>query len=149
MNPHDFDVAVYAKLTASTAITTPLGGTAIYRQKAPENTDPPFVIYGKQSGVPNYTLGGVAFEDQLYMVKTVTLSNSGGVAGTVADAIDDTLQDASLTIAGHTHMYLRRDSDIDYSETGPGGQVYQHRGALYRIKADPADRKSTRLNSSH
>ena len=136
------DLALYNKLTGSTALTAlTSGGTAspsVYQWLAPENQDPPYVIYNKQASTPQHTLSGVAFENLLYAVKGVTLGHSAAAAGTIASTIDTVLADQALTITGYTHMYLRRVSDIDYPETAAGGQRYQHRGALYRVFADPA-----------
>lgn len=135
-------VALYAKLSAASGLTSLLsGGTAdpsIYPGIAPENTDPPYVVYQPQSpSTPVHTMGGVALENALYTVKAVVASREMASAGTIADQIDSALNDQALTVSGHTHLLCRRVQDIDYPETAPGGQVLQHRGAVYRIVADP------------
>jgi len=140
MNPNAIDSALYTKLVGGTALTGLLGGTAIYQYLAPEGTDPPYVIYQRMSQVPINVLSGVAIEDAVYMVKAVT-AQSGTVAGVVnagsiVGAIDTLLQDQALTITGYTHIYLRRESSIDYVENDKGVR-YSHRGATYRIMADP------------
>lgn len=136
------DIAIFNKLTGSTALTAlTSGGTAspsVYQWRAPEGQDPPYIIYNKQASTPQHTLTGVAHENAIYQVKGVTLGPSAAAAGTIASTIDTVLVDQALTIAGYTHMYLRRVSDIDYPEAGPGGQRIHHRGALYRILADPS-----------
>ena len=136
MNPDAIDAALYTKLSGGTALTNLLGGTAIYQYLAPEGVDPPYVIYQRQSQVPINVLSGVAIEDAVYMVKGVTEGPSAVTAGSVASAIDTLLQDQSLTISGYTHLHLRRESSIDYVETDNGVR-YSHRGATYRIMADP------------
>ncbi len=136
MNPNALDAALYTKLAGGTALTNLLGGTAIYQYLAPEGTDPPYVIYGRQSQVPINVLSGVAMENAVYMVKGVTEGPSAVAAGSVAGAIDTLLQDQALTITGYTHLHLRRESSIDYVET-ENGIRYSHRGATYRILADP------------
>lgn len=135
------DVAIYNKLTGSTALTAlTAGGTAspsIYQWIAPEGQDPPYVVYNKQASTPQHTLSGVAYENAIYTVKGVTLGPSAAAAGTIASTIDTVLVNQALTISGHTHLYLRRVSDIDYPEAGPGGHRIHHRGAMYRVLADP------------
>ncbi len=136
MNPNAIDAALYTKLAGGTALTTLLGGTAVYQYLAPEKTDPPYVIYQRMSQVPINVLAGAAIESAAYMVKGVTEGPSAVLAGSVAGAIDTLLQDQTLTISGYTHLHLRRESSIDYVETDNGVR-YSHRGAIYRILADP------------
>jgi hypothetical protein len=121
-----------AKLAGDSGITTALGGTAIYESLAPQGTDPPYVIYNKQSGVPKYTLGGSAFENQLYMVKVVTEAPSMAGAGSIAERINGVLTDGALTMTGRTQLYLRRENDVEYVETD-SGKRFNHSGALYRV----------------
>jgi hypothetical protein len=140
MNPNAIDAALYTKLSGGTALTNLLGGTAVYQYLAPEGVDPPYVIYQRMSQVPINVLAGVAVENAVYMVKGVT-AQSGTVAGVVnagsiAGAIDTLLQDQALTISGYTHLHLRRESSIDYVETDNSVR-YSHRGATYRVLADP------------
>lgn len=138
------DTAIYQALTGNTTLTALLsGGTAspsVYRALAPENTDPPYVVFQAQSpSTPVWKLGGLAWENALYLCKTVTLSRSAAVAGTIADEIIGTLGGtATPTIGGHDIVDWRRVQDIDYAELGPAGQVYQHRGAIFRIQANPS-----------
>lgn len=134
------DTAVYTKLTGASALTSLLAGTAhVYKDLAPEGTDPPYVVFQTQSpSVPQHTFGGVAFENALYTVRGVTAGPSAAAAGTIAVQIDAALADQALTISGHTHLVCRRVQDVDYPELAAGGQRYVHRGATYRIVADPA-----------
>lgn len=134
------DRAIYTALAANPTLTGLLGGTAIYRAVAPENTDPPYVVFQTQSpSTPVWKIGGLAWENALYMCKAVTLSTSAAAAGTIAGEIIGTLGGtATPTIAGYSIVGWRRVQDIDYSEVGPAGQVYQHRGAIFRIQANPS-----------
>jgi hypothetical protein len=135
------DKAIYDALAGSTALTSLLaGGTAspsVYQWLAPEGQDPPYVVYNAQSVVPVHTLTQVAYENAVYQVRGVTLGPSAAAAGTIAEMIDDALADRAITVAGHALMYLRRMSNVDFPEVGPGGQRYHHRGALYRVMVDP------------
>ena len=137
------DAAIYAKLTAATALTSlTAGGTAspsIHRILAPEGSDLPYVVFNAQSpSVPVRTLSRVAYENALFQVKGVTLSHSAALAGTIAAEIDAALDGPPLTITGYGHTRCSREQDIDYAEVAAGGQVYQHRGALYRVWSEPS-----------
>lgn len=130
------DRAIYDTLAGNSALVSALGGTAIYQWLAPQNADPPYVVYNKQSGTPAHTFRGVAYEDALYTVRAVTAGPSAAQAGTIATLIDQALADKVLTIAGHTNIFLRRVSDVDYPEDASGVR-FSHRGAMYRVLADP------------
>jgi hypothetical protein len=123
---------IRAKLAGDTGLTTALGGTAIYEALAPQGTDPPYVIYNKQSGAPKYTLGGSAFENQTYMVKVVTEAASMASAGSIHERVNGALTDGALTLTGRTQLYLRRENDVEYVET-TDGKRFNHSGALYRV----------------
>src|SRR3990167_2911145 len=134
MNP--VAVGLYNKLTGTSALTSLLaaGPVGVYEDVAPANADCPYVVFNAQSpSVPVYAHSGVKFENAIYQVRGVTNTNSAASAGTIADAIDDALADASLTVSGYTHHYLRRVQNISFPEVGPGGTQYRHRGALYRV----------------
>lgn len=136
---NQIDAALYTKITGTAAITGLLASaTAVFNHLAPQSTDEPYVVFGQQAAVPEFTFGGVAYETLTYMVKGVTKGPSGKVAGSIASQVDAALNDGTLTISGYSLMYCRRASAIDYVEAGPAGVVYHHRGALYDIWADPA-----------
>jgi len=138
--PEDaIETALYTKLTGASGLTSLLAGTAsVYAYLAPENDNPPYVVYSNQSNVPAYTLSGTAFENALYLVKGVTAGPGMGQAGSVAKQIDLALNDQALTITGYTHMLCRRESTVRYTEVDPGGQRWNHAGFLFRIQADPS-----------
>lgn len=132
------ELALYNKLNVS-AVTDLLdnGGSSIFRYMAPPNEDPPYIIISKQSNLPRYTMGGTAFENALYTVKAVTVGHEMAPAGTIATQIDAALNDQTLSISGYTHMRCHRENDVAFVEVDPGGQRWNHNGALYRIFADP------------
>lgn len=131
--------ALYAKLSAASALTSLLSGgsASIYSPAAPQGASAPYVVFSKQANTPHYTNTGVAYEDALYQVKGIVQSPSGAAAGTIASAIDTALNMQALSITGYTHLLCRRESDVDYPEHVEG-QTWQHRGAMYRIWADPS-----------
>lgn len=134
------DTAIYTTLSADSTLTTLLGGTAIYRALAPQNTDPPYVVFQTQSpSVPERVLSGVAYENALYTVKAVVESHSAASAGTIAARVDTLLDGPVLSFGtAYTQMRVTRVQSVDYTELAPGGQLLQHRGGIYRVQADPA-----------
>lgn len=125
---------IVAKLRGDAALTAALsGGTAsIYEARATQGADPPYVVYNKQAGAPRYTMGGSAWESQVYLVKVVTKENSTAQAGSIAERINGVLTDGALTMTGRTQLYLRRESDVEYPEVTDGIR-FNHSGALYRV----------------
>lgn len=136
------EAALYSKLAGATALTSLLaGGTAspsVYPDPAPAGADTPYVVYSESSGsVPVRVMGGVAYENALYLVKAVDQSRDQMRAGTIKKQIDAALDGPDLTIAGHNHMRCSREQNVSYRELLPGGELVQHRGALYRVQASP------------
>lgn len=133
-----FDQAIYSALTANAALGTLLSsGSAVYLHAAPAGAADPFVVFGKQANTPIHDFAGVALENALYRVVGVCDERYSPMhAGSIAAAIDTALVDQNLSVSGFTLTYLRRDSDVDYAEV-TDGRRWHHRGALYRLMADP------------
>lgn len=132
--------AIYGKLAGDTTLTNllhspPAGfSQSIYHQIAPEGALFPFVIFAKQSGTPRYALGAKAFDDELWLVKGVDRSTDEDPIDSISSRLDALLTDGALSISGKTQLYLRRDSDVDYSEVPSGsGERVIHSGSLYRL----------------
>lgn len=134
-----FDNAIYTKLTGYGPLTALLdnGTASVYHWMAPQEADPPFVVYNMQASTPLKTLPTIAVENTLYQVKAVTLGPSALMAGSIAKQIDAALNGAAVSITGFTLLLSRREAGVDYPEIAPGGQRYHHRGAIYRIQAQP------------
>jgi len=129
-------------------LATPPSGwsKSIYYAIAPAAAAFPYVIFNKQSGVPTWSFAASrhptgsepaaepAFETDVWLIKGVDHPN--GTDSDVAEAIQARLtallDDAALSIAGETLLYLRVDSPVQYAEPD-GGEVYQHAGAMYRV----------------
>lgn len=136
--------AIYGKLSGDSTLTNMLGAAptgytkAIYHDPAPEGTGFPFVVLSKSSGIPtesfgSYTNGGTfAYETDVWLIKAVDQSPSADVAEGIAARITTLLNDASLSISGGTTMYLRRQSDVEYSEV-IDGETFRHAGSQYRL----------------
>lgn len=130
--------AIYGKLAGDTTLTALLGTPAtgysqsIYYQRAPANAGYPYVIFNKQSSVPRYALKTRAFDNDVWLIKGVDRRDTADGVDSISTRLDDLLTDATLSISGKTHDYLRRESDVDYAET-VDGVTYRHSGSLFRL----------------
>ena len=129
----NLDTALYAVLNVASVTNEATGG--VYNMVAPDGVEPPFVVFQAMSKVDDYYAyserGGAA----VYMVKVIDRSIWPKTAGDIDTQIDSVMQDASLSITGHTLISCRREEDI-YLVEDQGGVTYQHVGGLYRILAD-------------
>ena len=137
--------AIYGKLAGDSTLnallaTPPTGAThSIYHQQAPDKADAPFVIFNKQAGTPAYTLGSRAYDDEVWLIKgvassaTASTSSPDDVADAISSRVNALLTDGAISISGATKLYLRRESDQEYSEQPTGQPRYVHAGALYRL----------------
>lgn len=130
--------SLYGKLAGDTTLNALLGtppsgwSKSIFYETAPQSAPFPYVIFNKQSGTPSYAMSGSPMENDIYLVKGVDRSDSADGVENISDRLHALLTDSSLTISGRTHLYLRRESDVDYSEV-VDGVTYRHSGSLYRL----------------
>jgi hypothetical protein len=131
--------ALYGKLAGDTTLTNMLGtpatgfSKAIYHAQAPAGASFPFIILNKQSGVPTETMSDPdALEDDIWLIRATDKNTTADTAEAIAARVKTLLNDATLTISGATHLYLRRQSDVEYLETTDGVR-YAHAGSLYRL----------------
>lgn len=133
MNVNALKTGLYNKLTGDATLMGLLASaTGVYDKQAPQGAALPYVIFQKQTGVPKYTMAGLAYDDSFFLVKAVTDSPSAQSAGVIAERIDTVLQDATLSLSTGSLMVLRRQQDVEYAET-TDGRTYQHVGAMYLI----------------
>jgi hypothetical protein len=128
-------VGLYSKMAGDSTLTGLLGGTFIYPGVAPptHNANQPWVVYWKQAGTPQYTLGkGHAFDTEVWTIKAVERNTTSARVDAIAARLDALLTDATLTITGKTTMGLWRESDVEFTETD-GDEIYRHAGAMYRL----------------
>lgn len=131
--------ALYGRLAGDTtlnnALATPPTGYAksIFYQQAPANAAYPFVVFTKQSGVPSEAFADPsALETDVWLVKAVDQGTSADDAETIQARVTALLNDSTLSISGATLLYLRRQSDVEYSEISDG-VAYMHAGSLFRV----------------
>lgn len=134
--------ALYGKLAGDVTLTALLasppagwGAQNIFHAEIPGEADYPAVVLNKQSGVPVWSIGGKAYDNEVWQVKGITDADYGDAdpVDTIAGRIDALLNDASLTLAGgKLLLYIRREGDVEYAET-VGDKRLQHAGGLYRL----------------
>ena len=134
--------ALYGKLagdiTLNSLLATPATGyvKAIYYQQAPSSAAFPFVTFSKQAGTPTEAFGDPdALDTDVWLVKAVDRNTTADTAEAIQARIQTLLNDATLSISGVNHLYLRRQSDVEYPEISDG-VTYVHAGALYRLVTD-------------
>lgn len=125
------EAAIYAALAAGTALTTTLGGTAIYNVLAPRDKSLPYVVFSQQSGreddeTPRRT------QTYRYLVKGV--AHSLVAAGTIADQVDGLLRNNALTVSGWTTYWAHPETTVRYIEPTDAGEHIGHAGAVYTFR---------------
>lgn len=131
--------ALYGRLAGDTTLNNLLASPpagyskSIFYQQAPESAGYPFIVFSKSSGVPTEAFGDPdALDTDVWLVKAVDEATSADDAEAIQARVQALLNDATLSISGATLLYLRRQSDVDYSEVNKGVQ-YVHAGSLYRL----------------
>lgn len=92
-------------------------------------------MFTKQAGTPSYALTARLMDNDIYLVKAIDRSDTADVADNIASRLDALLTDGAISISGRTQLYLRRESDVDYSEV-VDGVTYRHAGSLFRLIYD-------------
>lgn len=126
------DTALYATLAGGAALTTLLGGTAIYNQQAPRGADYPLVVFGHQGG-GDENLTPRRMKSLVYQVQAVS-ADSMLAAGAVDAAIDELLHGQTLSVSGWQTYWLARERDFSYTEVTPDSRTLYHAGGQYRIR---------------
>lgn len=128
--------ALYSQLAAGTALTTKLGGTAIYNRLAPDDASLPYVVFFVSSDSEDNTSPRRAMS-WVYTVKAVTVDTSGVsgqlLAAELADLLDALVHEQTITIASWGNYQTTRTTGIEYAEPG-AGVMYWHSGGQYRVR---------------
>ena len=129
----NLDTAVYSVLNVAAVTNEATGG--VFNGIAPQGTEPPFVVFSAMSKTDDYFAYTERGGQAVYMIKAIDRSPWPKSAGDIDTQIDSVMQDASLSITGHTLIECRRESDI-YLVEDLDGVTYQHVGGLDRINAE-------------
>ena len=130
----NLDTAVYAVLNVASVTNEATGG--VFNLLAPQGIEPPFVVFQAMSKVDEYwSFTGGRGGSAISMVKAISRSPWPKEAGDIDTEIDSVMQDASLSVTGHSLLTCRRESYI-YLTEDLNGVIYNHVGGLYRVIAD-------------
>jgi hypothetical protein len=97
--------AMRAHLLADPALVTALGGGKIF-DEAPRNADPPYVRFA-EAQMRDWSAQASRGAEQLLTLAVVTTQRGVGSALALAQQIIDRLDEAPLTLEGHTLIDLR------------------------------------------
>lgn len=123
--------AIYSTLSGGTALTTALGGTAIYHQQAPDGQALPYVVWNIQGG-GDENITSNRMKNLVLFVRAYAAS--AAQAGTIDNYCDALLHGKNLSVTGWHMFWLGRESDLELVENPPdGGRVFMA-GGLYRVR---------------
>lgn len=101
----------------------------VHYRKAPSDATFPLVIFAKQDGRPDWCFDGEPLQWDLWLVKGVgQTAEAEDIAAQCAALLDN----ATLTITGRDHLYLRREGDVDMEEVVKG-ERFDHVGHIFRL----------------
>jgi hypothetical protein len=127
--------AVYGTLTKNTALTnllthgTSAGSLYIYAMQAPDNTQPPYVVYSMESSVAETPVG---LHNTLVFVRgySPNLTAAANIQGAIEDAIKN------VTMTTYANFYTVKDRDISLVENLPNGTKMYSAGGSFRFRCD-------------
>lgn len=126
---------LYRTLSQSTAVTTALGGTAIYETLAPQGAAMPYIVYQVQGNATEFNAAGDSISGiPLFGVKVVSEGQTFQPADDIMKVVLPLLEGASGTVTGFK-MSCFRVAGIDYPEI-TRGKRYNHLGAVYRFQVE-------------
>ena len=127
-------------LAGSSALTTALGGTAIYADVIPQGTASTSgsvlskaIVYSVQSGDVEGNGNGAAIAGvPIMLVKCVTQGNDVATGDAIMEIVKPLLESKQGTVTGYYIKGCSRVGAVDYTEF-EGGIIWRHLGALYRV----------------
>lgn len=132
--------AIFGKLSAGTALTTLLPGSAsIYRIQAPMAngtiaTSFPFVIFSVNSGGPRNETPSDR-RDEVVWIRAYSKLGPGQ-AGSIDAAISGLLHNQPVTVTGYTTMHVQRELDAEFVDNLPNTEPVWMCGGMYRFMLD-------------
>ena len=127
------ELGLYTALTAGTALISELGATAIYSRNAPQGTARPYIVF-MHTGGGHENQNPSDLQNHVYLVKGV--ADASKQAGTIDELVIDILHGGTLTVAGYTNIWMRREQEVQMTEPLRDGKVVYHCGGYYRIRID-------------
>jgi hypothetical protein len=103
---------------------------SVFHRVAPQTARLPLIVYEKRSGQRTFFFGGPPLHYEMWGVRGVAHARTADRAEAIGARIEDLMVD--LTVAAHTVLDVRLESDIDFPEK-IGKETIQHNGGVYRI----------------
>jgi len=127
---------IYNALSNSTTLTAMLknGANSIYYMQAPEGAALDYVVYSLQTGT-DMNICPSRLKDYYYNIRGYSRI-SAKKAGSIDAAIDAVMYHGSLSISGWQHIITSRQSEIEYYEVAPSGEIIYSAGGIYRVLLD-------------
>lgn len=125
------DTAIFQKLSGSSSLTTALGGTAIYKNQAPDDKPLPYVIWSWQSAVDENATPSRMWNS---IINVRCFAASPTQAGSVDAIVDELFTGTAFSVSGWTNFWTAREMYFDNTINEPNGQKTEVVGGLYRIR---------------
>ena len=125
------NTGIYSTLSGGTALTTALGGTAIYYQQAPDEAALPYVVWSYQGGGDD-NITPSRMKSLLVYVRGYAATPA--LAGTIDTYCDALLHGKTITVTGWKNFWTAREEDISLVENPPDGAPIFSAGGIYRIR---------------
>jgi len=124
--------AISSTLSGGTALTTALGGTAIYYEQAPDNTPLPYVIWSYPAG-GDENMTSNRMKNMVAYVRGY--ASKADQAGTIDSYCDALLHGKALSVTGWSNnFWSAREEDIAYVENLPDKTQVYSAGGYYRFR---------------
>lgn len=125
------NAAIYSKLSGGTALTTLLGGTAVYFAVAPEGAALPYVVWSYQGG-GDENLTSNRMKNLLVYIRCYASTHA--LAGSVDVQADALLHKSTLSVTGWHNIQFMREDDIFTVEQPPDNAPVYSAGGFYRVR---------------
>ena len=131
---NEINAAIYSKLSAATALTTMLGGTAIYHMQALDNASLPYVVFSHAAGgADNQT--PKERENVIEFIRAYS-ENSAAEAGSINAQIRTLMHKQSITVAGYANFWCQKEAHLENIDNPPSGEKVWMQGDYYRIRLE-------------
>lgn len=125
------NTAIYNTLSGGTALTTALGGTAVYYLNAPDHSALPYVIWNFQAG-GDENMTPIRTKDTILFVRAY--ADDPKEAGQLDALVDALLNGITLSVTGWNNFWSSRQQDFSLVDNMPNGEKAYMAGGYYRIR---------------
>jgi hypothetical protein len=125
------NTAIFSRLAGGTALTSVLGGTAIFYQMAKDNQTRPYVVFSYQTGNEE-NLTPSRMKNEIVYIRGY--SNNQAQAGTIDTLIDSLIHGYQFTVTGYENFWTARETEVSLVEILPDNTKVYHAGAFYRLR---------------